>query len=421
MSYRLLDIDIDENVPAFHLPADEKGWAVLARRGGRPIAFWVEPLAPGTVVPAEAMAARIAREGAEEALHDVLRSTIPLLEEVPLPTLTIAICTRDRASTLARCLDGIGQLQLPDGLEKPQVLVVDNAPPDDATKKVAVDRAGVDYAVESIPGLNVARQRALEEARGDWIAFLDDDVVPDPTWLHGLAKAWRDHPDAAAITGMVAPLVLETEAQVLFELAGGFRRGCKTIRHGATSQNNPLHPTGSGIFGAGANMAYRREVVFALGGFDPALDTGPPLPGGGDLDIFYRVVRSGHVLIYEPSALVFHEHRRELEALERQYYSWGLGFMAYVRKHMAADPAMRSRFKGLVRWWLGYQRRNLLASFRGRYPLPPRMVMAELRGGIVGWAGEYKRSQSRMAEREREARANSLDETRENAAEPAYK
>lgn len=297
MFYRLLDIDIDEEIPTVRLGGDEQGWAVLARRAGRPVAFWIEPLAPGTEIPAEQLAARLAQEGGEEALREALRGSLPLLEATPLPALTIAICTRDRPVRLARCLDGIEALELPEGMEWPQVLVVDNAPPDDSTRQAVAGCGGVDYVVEPLQGLNVARQRALEAARGDWIAFLDDDVVPDPTWLRGLARAWRDHPDAAAVTGLVLPLVLETEAQVLFELAGGFRRGCRTIRHDPQRPDCPRHPAGSGSFGAGANMAFHRGTLRELGGFDVGLDTGPPLPGGGDLDAFYAIVCGGHPLV----------------------------------------------------------------------------------------------------------------------------
>ena len=104
-------------------------------------------------------------------------------------------------------------------------------------------------------------------------------------------------------------------------------------------------------------MVLRRELVLELGGFDEALDTGPPLPGGGDLDIFHRVVAAGAPLVYEPRMLVFHRHRREHEALRRQYWSWGDGFMAFLAKTYAADPAMRPRVRAM---------RAVVARLRGR-------------------------------------------------------
>jgi len=99
------------------------------------------------------------------------------------------------------------------------------------------------------------------------------------------------------------PLRLDTTAQVLFEKRNGFRRGFDKNRFGREVPGNPLYPCGAGIFGAGCNMAFRRDLLRDIGGFDEALDTGTPLPGGGDLDIFYRIIRAGHALVYEPRYL----------------------------------------------------------------------------------------------------------------------
>ncbi len=109
------------------------------------------------------------------------------------------------------------------------------------------------------------------------------------------------------------------------------------------------------MFGAGANMAFARDVLERIGGFDEALDTGPPLPGGGDLDMFYRIVRSGYTLVYEPRYLVFHEHRREISDLRRQYKSWGLGMMSFVAKAYRTDPTERKKILRLILWWMRYQ------------------------------------------------------------------
>ena len=143
-------------------------------------------------------------------------------------------------------------------------------------------------------------------------------------------------------------------------------------------------------------MAFRRDLILELGGFDEALDTGRPLPGGGDLDMFYRVVRSGNSIVYEPTFLVFHQHRRQLAELRRQYESWGRGFMAYVSKSMNTDPEMRSIFRELVRWWWFHQASRLKESFGGRPFLTWSMVMAEMWGGAKGILGEYRRSQQRI-------------------------
>ena len=257
---------------------------------------------------------------------------------------------------------------------------------------------GVRCVREPTPGLDVARNRALSEARGDWLAFIDDDAVMDAGWHRGFARAAGVHADAGALTGLVLPFALATEAQIVFERCGGFRRGGSPLRWaGSTKPGRPYYPAGAGIFGAGCNMAFRRDVLLALGGFDPALDTGAPLPGGGDLDIFYRVLRAGHPLVYVPAMTVRHEHRDTLEALRRQYWTWGLGFMAFVAKTWGADAAARPKLRRLVGWWIGYQLRALAESLVGRGGRSPDMVLAELAGGLEGLTGTYRRSRRRMA------------------------
>ena len=326
------------------------------------------------------------------------------MKKAPLdfPSLTVAICTRNHPRLLARCLTSLCHLQIPDGFSKSgmEVLVVDNAPSDDGTQHATAAFSGslarLRYIREETPGLDFARNRAISEASGQLIAYLDDDVVADTGWLTGLMEAWAENPDAGCFTGLVKPYKLETRAQVLFEERGGFGRGNEKIRYGKTLEHNPLHPCGSGIFGAGCNMAFQRNALLALNGFDEALDTGPPLPGGGDLDIFYRIIRAEYPLVYEPSFMVFHEHRRNFNELRHQYFTWGQGFMAFVWKSHQHDKAMRGRFRRLVCWWFMDQFKRLLKSLAQPRRSPPILVLAELWGGIVGLSGEYPRSLRRI-------------------------
>lgn len=398
MPYAYADIDVLRPLPALALGDEEDGLAVLVRRGGRPVGYWQEPLPEGTRLTEDEVAARVARHTRTKLLREAIRDDLPMPPTAQrLRSLTVAVCTKDRPERLARCLRSILDLTVPEGSAFPDVLVVDNAPSDGRTREVVEALEGVRYTVEPRPGLNFARNRALHAATGDLLAYLDDDVVVDRGWLGGLAEAWGEH-EAGAVTGLVLPFALETPAQILFEANGGFRRGFEKLHYeGPTHPGNPLYPLGAGIFGAGANMAFRRAVLEDIGGFDEALDTGAPLPGGGDLDIFYRVIRAGYPLVYEPAALVFHEHRRELDALRRQYETWGRGFMAFLEKVERTDAEQRPKVEAMRTWWFHHFKRQLAKSVLGRHTLPPAMILAEIRGGLRGRRGEYDRSLARTA------------------------
>jgi hypothetical protein len=152
-------------------------------------------------------------------------------------------------------------------------------------------------------------------------------------------------------------------------------------------------------------MVIRRDVLAALGGFDDALDTGAPLPGGGDLDIFYRVLRAGHSLVYEPTMAVHHEHRRTLDELTRQYFTWGQGFLAFLGKVWMVEPGSRPRVRRMIAWWASWMLRRLAGALvKGPNPLPVPMLAAEFAGGVQGVLGEYGRSRARMRELERQSR-----------------
>ena len=395
MSYRIVHVDLAAAPEPVTLAPEETGLALVLRDGDAIVGFHMASAAeigPDRTLRAEALVDRgveTARAGAR------LRAELAPAPPGPGPSITVAICSKDRWEWVGRLLDSIDAVRDDAPLD---VLVIENAPSSPRMREVCEARSGVRYVAEPLVGLDFARNRAIAEARGEVVAFLDDDVIVDRAWLRGLRRAWAENPDVGCVTGLVLPMKLETEAQILFERAGGFRRGFQPLRHTGEAPGDPLHPCGAGKFGAGANMSVRRDLVRRLGGFDEALDTGRPLPGGGDLDIFYRVLRAGAPLVYEPQACVYHEHRREMSVLGRQYHSWGQGFMAFVAKSMQSDPEMRGRFRRLVAWWWRWQARRLARRLAGgREAVPAWMILAEMRGGLLGIAGEYRRSQRRSA------------------------
>jgi hypothetical protein len=123
-------------------------------------------------------------------------------------------------------------------------------------------------------------------------------VVVDRGWVRALARVFAEEAEVMAVTGLVVPLELEAEAQFLFEQYGGFGRGFerKWYRLNCDRHGREVFHLRTGQLGTGANMASRRSLFEfeRIGGFDPALDVGTLTDGGGDLEMFFRVLQEGH-------------------------------------------------------------------------------------------------------------------------------
>jgi GT2 family glycosyltransferase len=299
------------------------------------------------------------------------------------PPVTVAVCTRDRTQSLRGCLDALVELDYP-ALD---LLVVDNAPGSDATDRLVRQYPAVRYVCEPRPGLDWARNRAIAEARGEIIAYTDDDVVVDAGWVKALAEVFAEDPQLMAVTGLVVPYELETDAQLLFERYGGFGRGFVRRwyrRDPGKGSKDTLH-IGAGRFGTGANMAYRHSLFEHIGGFDPALDVGTVTNGGGDLEMFFRVLQEGYTLVYEPAAVVRHCHRRDYAQLRTQLTNNGIGLYSYFVRSALAYPEMRIAIIRFGLWWFWWWHlRRLLRSFAGRGGLPRDLILAELFGVLKG-------------------------------------
>jgi len=302
----------------------------------------------------------------------------------PKPLVTVVVCTRDRTDDLGVCLDSLINIDYP-ALD---LLVVDNAPDNDSTKQlVGTKYPNIRYVCEPRPGLDWARNRAIIEAHGEIIAYTDDDVVVDPGWVSALVNIFAENDDVMAITGLVVPYELETDAQILFEKNGGFGRGFERKWYclGRENGEKETYHIGAGIFGTGANMAFRRGLFDQIGNFDPALDVGTVTNGGGDLDMFFRVLQEGHTLVYEPSAIVRHRHRREYKNLRNQITNNGIGFYSFLVRNIFNYPREFYPFVRFGIWWLWHKSiRSLLISYIHPFLFPRDLILAELMGSVIG-------------------------------------
>jgi glycosyltransferase involved in cell wall biosynthesis len=292
-------------------------------------------------------------------------------------SVSVVICTRDRPAALERCLASLPRQTLsPD-----EIIVVDNAPTNDDTRKVCL-AAGVTYVREPRPGLDIARNAGARRASGEILAYTDDDVVLHDRWLERLTQAF-DAPSIAAVTGLVLPAELETPAQWHFEQFWSFGQGFerRDFTPAFLDQQNG-HPAPVWRIGAGANMAFRREVFATAGFFDERLDVGAA-GCSGDSEMWHRVLANGGVCRYQPSAVVFHYHRRELEALRRQLFAYMRGHVAALlvqRETTRSDREVRRLCNTLPRHYAAKLKRRL----RGRARPEDRFALTELRGALSG-------------------------------------
>jgi GT2 family glycosyltransferase len=303
--------------------------------------------------------------------------------------LTAAICTRDRPEELRRALASLAaQTGPPD-----EILVVENAPRDGRVRElIERDFPGVRWTSEPVPGLDFARNRALEGATGDVVAFLDDDAVADAGWAAALRSPFAD-PRVGAVTGRVEALVTDTPGQRLVEANGGYSRGVRRIRL-PEEISLPLHGRRAPRIawavsvGSGCSLAVRRSLLLEIGGFDEALDLGAELPGGGDHDALWRVLEAGSSVLYEPAALAWHEHRRDLAAAGRQIVGHQRALVAFLVKSLRRSRGRR-RLGVLVflLWRLGKPVARLARRAAGRDPLPAPLLLRMLAGCWSGlWA-----------------------------------
>jgi O-antigen biosynthesis protein len=258
------------------------------------------------------------------------------------PSASVIVCTRDRPHMVAPCLHALQQMHYPDY----EVIVVDNAPQTDGVADLLQRESAHDsrlrYVREDCPGLGAARNRGLTAARGEIVAYTDDDVRVDGNWLAEIVRACALTPQTAAATGLILPYEIESAAQLWFEQYGGFGRGFaqRIYDQAAHRPQDPLFPYRASIFGAGANMAFRTDYLREMGGFDPALGPGTRSGGGDDLEAYFRVITAGGQIVYEPAAIVFHMHRREYPALQYQLYTCGMGLTAYLTQALLRQPAL---------------------------------------------------------------------------------
>lgn len=216
--------------------------------------------------------------------------------------ITVILCTYNRCQSLSRALESVAVSLLPASVEW-EVLVVDNNS-SDQTREVVDNFSSkypnrFRYMFEAKQGKSHALNAGIRAARGDLLAFMDDDVTVDPKWLTNLAAPLNEGTWAGA-----GGRILPEQTSVLpnwLTLEGRYVLGPLVIFD--------LGPKRAQLTEApfGTNMAYQKKLFEKYGGF--RTDLGPQPDSeirGEDSEFGFRLLAEGERLCYEPSAVVYH-------------------------------------------------------------------------------------------------------------------
>lgn len=223
------------------------------------------------------------------------------------PAVTVAVCTRNGARTLGRCLQAIAGLDYPEV----ELVVVDDGSAD-GSAAIAEEYGGRVLRTGGC-GLAAARNVAVEAARGEIVAFVDDDAYPDRDWLRQLCLAFDGGDVGGAGGPNVPPRTDGAIAACVARAPGG-------PQHVLLSDRDAEHLPG-------CNMAFRRDALAAVGGFDPQFVT-----AGDDVDLCWRLQEHGWRLRFAPAAVVWHHRRTSIRAYWRQQRGYGRAEALLERK-----------------------------------------------------------------------------------------
>ena len=253
--------------------------------------------------------------------------------------ISVVLCTYNRAARLADALTAlVHQTDAPPY----EVVVVDNNSTDDTRAVIGALVSGglVRYASEPVQGLSHARNRGVATARADILAFTDDDVRVDPTWVRSIARAFAEHPDVDMVGGRVDP---EWEAEPPAWLPQAGYAPLALVDYGAEAfRIAPAEPRCL----IGANVAIRRQALERLHGFSARVQrVGDGIGSTEDHEFQMRLLEAGAAALYDPRVAVRAAVPRE--RLSKRYHrAWHKGhgrFYALMR-----DPLFEQSRAGTV-------------------------------------------------------------------------
>jgi GT2 family glycosyltransferase len=272
--------------------------------------------------------------------------------------IAVVIPTLNRPAELTRCLESLFQ-----GTVLPaEVLIIDQG--EYHVVEPLIQRFRSHYSVpiihcsQSRKGLSAARNFASSQVRCPVIAFTDDDCMPASNWLEYIDQIMTAFPTVDGVTGSILPL--EQDSTGLFPISTRTTQESKTFQ----GRTLPWH------VGSGGNFAIRRNWLLRVGGYDERLGVGSPGQAAEDTDLFYRLLRAGAVIQYEPKAVIYHE-QQDATRLKQSFWTYSYGIGAFSAKHVRRGDLYAAYILGVWLFWLNWRtgisilHRNRLYSGEG--------------------------------------------------------
>lgn len=261
--------------------------------------------------------------------------------------ISVAICTYNNATKLAVALESLKEMVCPPGLDY-EILVIDNNSSDE-TKDVVEQYRHVwgprlRYVFEPKQGLSHARNRAMKEAAGDILSYIDDDIKADAYWLSAVAGAFERYTDAAVVGGRSYLLFPSNPPVWLSEK-------CQLLLSRLDYGDEAIIGTEEDLFGL--NFSVKKDWLQRVGGFNASLGRcGRSLVSGEESDLLKRIRALGGIAIYEPAAVVGHivpPERMKIRWFMKRFFFAGLENVSLAWKDGFVVPSVSQAAIHVVR------------------------------------------------------------------------
>ena len=228
--------------------------------------------------------------------------------------------------------------------------------------KKTSDSYGCVYVREPIAGVSRARNEGIRNSTKKYIVLVDDDFLFDKMWIMNLLKNFEKDRAVSCCTGRVKSYRNDKSSR-LFEQFMSFDKGCfrkefdskdisvRKIMSIALKailkiRNKKIEDRPAPYVAGTAYCSIKRELLDEIGFFNETLGPGTPARGGEDLDFLYRILKSGHNIVYDPRSIVFHVHRSTISEVYRKSYNYGIGVRSWMSKYLRNDAYILTCFIG---------------------------------------------------------------------------